>query len=102
MPWLDLEAEIVETFAILVVPTFAGCSTFSRSEHETEKERAARARLEQKARERLAYFRERYRKEAMLVPVEKDGAIWMLPSPATERRRAAAREFQKNRKAAPR
>jgi hypothetical protein len=89
MAWADLEAEIAETFSILQVPSYAGFSSFARSE-----------RITAKQRERRAYFRKRWAalKAAPLVPVEIDGVIWMRPPAELERHRERARRRARERR----
>lgn len=98
MSWASsLSEEIAETFRVLTVPTFAGFQTFTRTLHESKKERLAREEKERRELERLAYHRERWiaLREAPLVAVEKDGIVWMMPPSALDRKRAAARDRQR-------
>lgn len=98
MSWSpDLSEEIAETFRTLVVPTFAGFQTFTRTLHETRKQRLAREKKERRELERLLYHRERWTalRNEPLFPVLRDGAVWMMPPLALDRKRAAARDRQR-------
>lgn len=98
MTWSgNLSAEIVETFSMLVVPSYAGFSTFERSGRATAAEKRAEARrVKLRARERERYAE---RAAAPLEPIERDGVIWMVPNARVERKRAYARAYARERRA---